>query len=81
MIKYFSSQSPHKITKATTRENQIERQAVRAINSLSSPLVILCGLWLEKGILIIHWKMQSNASASTEKIIPNFLRPFFQKDS
>ena len=32
MIKYFSSQSPHKITKATTRENQIERQAVRAIN-------------------------------------------------
>ena len=31
MIKYFSSQSPHKITKATTRENQIERQAVRAI--------------------------------------------------
>ena len=31
MIKYFSSQSPHKITKATARENQIERQAVRAI--------------------------------------------------
>ena len=31
IIKYFSSQSPHKITKATTRENQIERQAVRAI--------------------------------------------------
>ena len=32
MIKYFSSQSPHKITKATTRENQIERQALRTSN-------------------------------------------------